>query len=128
MKNTLLLFLVFLVASSFSPDKQILNTSLTMTVRDELGNIVPGVSVQLFETEEDYLKEKNVVFTGTTDAKGIVKFKKMKAISYFVLARKEDKDNTGGGEKIGKLMTVNSTRLQSLFNRCEPVRSHFSAF
>ena len=82
---------------------QILNTSLTLTVRDELGNTVSGASVQLFETEEDYLKEKNAVFTGTTDGKGIAKFKKLKSISYFVLVRKDDKDNTGGGERIGKL-------------------------
>lgn len=94
------LMLLFVTATAFS---QILNTSLTLTVRDELGNTVPGAAIQLFETEEDYLKEKNAVFTATTDAKGIAKFKKMKAISYFVLVRKDDKDNTGGGERIGKL-------------------------
>ncbi len=103
MKNFIALLLISLVASSFTINTQILNTSLTLTVRDELGNTVSGVPVQLFESEDDYLKEKNAVFKGTTDAKGIVKFKRLKAISYFVLARKDDKDNTGGGEKIGKL-------------------------
>lgn len=102
MKKLIFLILVSVVTTTLSMS-QILNTSLTLTVRDELGNTVSDAFVQLFETEEDYLKEKNVVFTGTSDAKGIVKFKKLKAISYFVLVRKDDKDNTGGGEQIGKL-------------------------
>ena len=82
---------------------QIFNTSLTVTVRDELGNTVDGASIQLFEKEEDYLKEVNVVEATTTDKKGIGKFKKLKAVEYYVLVKKDDKDNTGGGEKIGKL-------------------------
>jgi hypothetical protein len=82
---------------------QIIKTSLTITVRDELGNIVPGVSVKLFEEEADYIAEKNITAEGTTDEKGIVKFKNLKAIPYFVLAKKEDKDNSGGGEQTGKL-------------------------
>jgi hypothetical protein len=32
-----------------------------------------------------------------------VKLKKMEAISYYVIVRKGDKDNSGGGEIIGKL-------------------------
>lgn len=82
---------------------QIINTSLTVTVRDELGNTVEGVSVKLYETEEDYTAEKNESAAGETDAKGVVKFKKLKAIAYYVLARKDDKDNAGGGEQTGQL-------------------------
>lgn len=82
---------------------QLFNTSLTITVRDELGNTVTGASIQLFETEENYTQEKNAVAEGTTDAKGIAKFKKLKPAPYFVLVKKGDKDNAGGGEKIGKL-------------------------
>jgi len=82
---------------------QLLNTSLTITVRDELGNTVSGVEVRLFETEEDYIKEKNVAFSGVSDSKGVVKLKKLKSISYWVIARKDDKDNSGGGERIGAL-------------------------
>ena len=82
---------------------QIIKTSLTITVRDELGNIVPGASVKLFEQEADYVAEKNFSTEGTTDEKGVVKFKNLKAIPYFVLAKKEDKDNAGGGEQTGKL-------------------------
>jgi hypothetical protein len=82
---------------------QIIKTSLILTVRDELGNTVEGAKVQLFEKEEDYTAEKNVVAEGVTDKKGILKFKDIKAVSYFVIVRKDDKDNAGGGEQIGKL-------------------------
>lgn len=82
---------------------QIFKTSLSVTVRDELGNTVEGVSVKLYEKEDDYKAEKNSTAEGVTDAKGVVKFKDQKAISYFILARKGDKDNAGGGEETGKL-------------------------
>src|SRR5688572_7045212 len=88
-----------LLASSFMPIK----TSLNVTVRDETGNTVQGATVQLFENEEDYNTEKNVAAQGVTDKKGYVKIKELKSISYYVLVRKDDKDNSGGGEKTEKL-------------------------
>jgi hypothetical protein len=98
--SRILLALSFLiVASSF----QLIKTTLNLTVRDEIGNTVEGATVQLFEKEEDYTAEKNVVAEGTTDAKGILKLKELKPISYFVIVRKDDKDNSGGGERTGKL-------------------------
>lgn len=93
-------FALLLVGSS---QAQLIKTSLTVTVRDELGNTVEGVSIKLFENEPDYKTEKNPSAEGSTDAKGVIKFKNQKAISYFVLARKGDKDNAGGGEQTGKL-------------------------
>ena len=104
MKYAHLIIGAFILCFSFiSAQAQLINTSLTLTVRDDLGNTVSGAEVKLFETEEDYLKEKNVVFSGVSDNKGVVKFKKLKAISYFVIVRTEDKDNGGGGERIGAL-------------------------
>ena len=82
---------------------QLIKTTLHITVRDELGNTVEGASVQLFENEEDYTKEQNVAAQGVSDAKGIVKMKELKAIKYYVIVRKDDKDNSGGGEQTGKL-------------------------
>jgi uncharacterized protein (DUF2141 family) len=82
---------------------QIIKTTLNLTVRDEVGNTVEGATVQLFEKEEDYISEKNVAVEGTTDAKGVLKLKDLKAMSYFVIVRKDDKDNSGGGERTGKL-------------------------
>jgi hypothetical protein len=91
--------LIVIALSSF----QIIKTTLTVTVRDELGNIVEGAKVQLFENEADYTAEKNVAAEGVTDKKGILKLKELKAIAYYVIVRKDDKDNSGGGEQVGKL-------------------------
>lgn len=102
MKTPVKIFLglaIIILASSF----QLLKTYLTITVRDEVGNTVSDATVQLFEKEEDYNKEENVAMEGVTDNKGVLKLKDLKAISYFVIVRKEDKDNAGGGERTGKL-------------------------
>lgn len=96
-----LLALTFTLA--FFSNAQVIKTSLTLTILDELGNRVEGATVKLYENETDYTTEKNPSQEGVTDAKGVVKFKNLKAIAYFVLARKGDKDNAGGGEKTGKL-------------------------
>jgi hypothetical protein len=92
-------FSFLLLASSF----QIIKTSLNVTVRDETGNTVEGATVQIFENEEDYNSEQNVAAQGVTDKKGYVKLKDLKSISYYVLVKKDDKDNSGGGEKTEKL-------------------------
>ena len=82
---------------------QIIKTQMSVTIRNELGNTEEGVTVQLYENEEDYKTEKNVAAEGVTDNKGVAKFKDLKAISYFVLAKKGDKNNFGAGEATGKL-------------------------
>ena len=102
-KLTTLIVIGLLSSSFLVRPVQLINTSLTVTIRDEIGNTVEGASIKLFENEESYNKEVNVIAEGTTDAKGVFRFKKIKAISYFILVRKGDKDNTGGGEKIGIL-------------------------
>jgi len=90
---------IVILVSSF----QLIKTYLNVTVRDEVGNTVAGATVQLFEKEEDYTKEENVAIEGVTDNKGVLKLKDLKAISYFVIVRKDDKDNSGGGERTGQL-------------------------
>lgn len=82
---------------------QIIKTSLNVTIRDEAGNTVSGASIKLYKTEEDYNTEKNVVAEGVTDEKGFFRFKELEALSYFVQVMKDDKDNSGGGERINKL-------------------------
>lgn len=82
---------------------QFIKTRLDVTVRNNLGNLEEGVKIQLFETEDDYLAEKNVVAEGITDKKGLFKFRELKEKAYYVIARKDDKDNSDGGEQIGKL-------------------------
>ena len=88
---------------TLSMEAQLIKTSLTLTIRDELGNTVEGVSVKLFEKEADYVAEANPIMEAVTDSKGVAKFKNLKAISYFILARKADKDNVNGGEKTAAL-------------------------
>jgi hypothetical protein len=102
MKRTLLSFtaIAFMLALM---QFQIIKTQMNVTIRNELGNTEDGVTVQLYETEEDYKAEKNAVAESVTDEKGVAKFKELKAISYFVLAKKGDKNNFGGGEQTGKL-------------------------
>ena len=82
---------------------QIIKTQMNVTIRNELGNTEEGVTVQLYENEEDYKAEKNAADEGLTDDKAVAKFKDLKAISYFVLAKKGDKNNFGAGEQTGKL-------------------------
>jgi hypothetical protein len=82
---------------------QIIKTTLNVTVRDDVGNTVEGATVRLFENEEDYKSEQHVSVEGTTDAKGVVKFKDLKAIAYFVIVSKGDLDNSGGGERTARL-------------------------
>jgi hypothetical protein len=101
MKTLLLLALVFNL--TINKPLQFFNTTLTVTVRDEAGNTVEGASIKLFTKEEDYTKEKNAIEQGTTDSKGVYKFKKINPEAYFILVRKGDKDNSGGGEKISPL-------------------------
>ncbi len=104
MKKLLLFGMVCMLTLTVSHlHAQLIKTSLTIIVRDDTGNTVDKVSVKLFEKEEDYQKEVNPVAEGLTDDKGVVRFKALKSIAYYVLARKEDMDNTGGGELIGKL-------------------------
>lgn len=100
MKKTIyLLVALVLVLTAF----QIIKTQLVVTVVNELGNKEAGASVQLFETEEDYTKETNAAAEAVTDAKGVARFKDLKAIPYYIIVRKENRDNAGGGEKTDKL-------------------------
>lgn len=104
------------MACLFSPEEaeaQILSTKLKITVVDELGNVVKDAKVTLYATKEDYNKEENSVQPyKLTDSKGRVTFKKLNAQSYYVIIRKGDKNNAGGGELItdlekGKLNKAN---------------------
>jgi hypothetical protein len=99
MKKYLFLTLVSLLSLSF----QLIKTQLTVTVRNELGNTEEGATVMLFEREDDYKNEKNAAAEGVTDKKGVAKFKDLKAIAYYIIVRKDDKDNAGGGEQTSKL-------------------------
>lgn len=81
-----------------------LPTSLRITVIDNLGNFVEGATVIIYASEDDYNGDQNPVAGPlTTDRKGRVTFKDLKAQSYFVDARLGDKTNIGEGVKTAPL-------------------------
>ncbi|WP_088124943.1 carboxypeptidase-like regulatory domain-containing protein [Roseivirga misakiensis] len=107
MKRLILLSLIAFstIAISNDAEAQILSTKLKITVVDELGNVVPDAKVILFANEADYNKEVNPVQPfKLTDSKGRVTFKKLDTKSYYIIVRKGDKDNSGGGEVVSKLV------------------------
>lgn len=94
-------------------EAQILSTKLKITVVDALGNIVPDAKVRIFKSEADYTKEVNDVQPfKLTNSKGQVTFKKLGAVSYYILVEKDDLNNADGGSIVealqkGKVNKVN---------------------
>ncbi len=104
MKKVFLISAFILGISSFQASyAQLFPTNLEVTVLDDKGNVQEGVSVKIYETEEDYTKDKNIVAAARTNAKGEVKFKKLKEKVYFIRAEKGDMDNELSANKTGKL-------------------------
>lgn len=100
------LFLIFFIPLMFQANEAEaqFTTKLRLTVLDDLGNTVEGAEVTLYKTKTDYEKEVNAVQeTVLTDEKGRVTFKKLEAISYYVIVRMGDMNNQGGGEIISAL-------------------------
>lgn len=89
--------------SFHSVEKQLLPSKLRVTVIDELGNPVEEAEVTLYENEADYRASENAFLKGSTDKKGRVTFKEVEPKSYYLDARKGDKNNNGAGVVIGEL-------------------------
>ena len=99
-----LLVMVVGLQWAFVAPSQLLPTNLKITVRNELGNVEEGASVRLFATKADYEKEENAVTEALlTDKKGVVKFKDLKTIPYYILATKDEKNNYGAGVQTDRL-------------------------
>lgn len=100
-----ILFFLFLgtcatsVLVPFEASTQLLDTKLEITVRNNLGNVVEGAEVTIYENEKNYLEQTNPVAKLTTNAKGVVLFEKLRSIAYHVDARKDLLDNSEGGTK-----------------------------
>lgn len=116
MKKTLFLVitLISLVSMAFvAPEKELLKTSLRITVLNELGNPEEGVVLKLYPTEKDYKEETNMIGDSIlTDKKGRGTFKDLEPTVYFVSAEKGTKNNHGAGIQThpledGKLNKVN---------------------
>jgi hypothetical protein len=85
--------------SAFGQENKVLSTKLQITVLNNLGNQVVGAKVSIYETEEDYLGDKNVVDTiRETDKKGRAVFKDLGKKAYFIFARDGSMDNADGNQ------------------------------
>ncbi len=124
MKSLLIFFLVF-NAGAFSPNApfQIFKTSLTVTVRDELGNTVEGASVKLFLKEEDYTKEVNPLAEATTDKKGVAKFNKLSQKLISSLRAKAIKTMPVVEKKQANSKKANSIKSRSSFSNTNGSRA-----
>lgn len=100
--------LAFIVSLSFAQTQeakaQIFSTKLKVTVLDDLGNVVQDAKVTIYGSKVDYSKEVNPVQPfKLTDSKGKVTFKRLDTKSYYIIVRKDDMDNSNGGEVVSEL-------------------------
>jgi hypothetical protein len=114
MKKLLLIksFLIFMLLTSFTLEWQKASTSLRITVRDDLGNLVENATVVLYKTEADYKNEKNpAVEAAKTNVKGEARFRNLDPIAYFVDVQKGDLSNDGGGVRLKRLDKGKANRI-----------------
>ena len=98
------MILCLLIGLQQKSQAQLFKTKLQITVVDILGNIVQDAKVILYKNRTDYEKEVNPVQEfKLSDNKGRVTFKKLDTRAYYVIVRKGDLDNFGGGEKTSVL-------------------------
>lgn len=85
-------------------------TRLQITVRDELGNVIPGSTVKLYTSQTDWEKQTNQVgSTQFSDATGNVTFSDLSAIKYYFFAEKDCKNNFHGGAVTTTPLAANIT-------------------
>ncbi len=98
------IILCLLIGFQQKSQAQLFKTKLQITVVDKLGNAVQDAKVTLYKTKADYDKEVNAVQEfKLSDNKGKVTFKNLGTVAYYVIVRKGDLDNFGGGEKTSVL-------------------------
>ena len=91
---------------------QFFKTSLEITVRDNLGNVVEGAEVQIFNNKDDYQKEESSVQgIKYTDEKGRVKFTDLDTQEYYVNIEKGDMNNYGAGIKTDELAEKRNNKV-----------------
>jgi hypothetical protein len=104
--------LIFMLLSAFPAESQRIQTSLRITVRNDLGNLVENAKVTLYASEDDYNNSENPVQEfAYTNQKGEVRFRDLQPKSYFVDVQKDDLNNEGGGVKIKRLDKGKSNRV-----------------
>ncbi len=101
MRKLLLIITLFLTILSFiacnPAGADVDGTSLSLTLKDELGNTVSGASVKLFASQTDWVMGTNQVSTTQfSDETGKVTFSGLSAIKYYWFAQKDAKNNYNG--------------------------------
>ncbi len=102
MKKTALglVFITFSFLAFTSPHRQLMPTSLRVTVLNDAGNVQEGAIVTLYTTQEDYDKEQNPVAEAqTTNAKGFATFRNLETKVYYMTVAKGDMDNANASIK-----------------------------
>ena len=100
-----------LVSLSFIP-QQLLKTKATIDVINKLGEHLEGAEVTLYKTIDDFNNNKNQVQgTKKTNEKGIVKFTKLDAISYYIQVEKNDLSNIFTAEKTKAIVAKKANRF-----------------
>lgn len=109
-KYTLLLFSIFF--ASWVLGNQLIKTSVKLTVRDTLGNLVEGALVKLYATLEDYQKEENPVNEeAITNTKGEVVIRELESKPYFVWVEKGEMNNMGMANQTDTLQANRMNKL-----------------
>jgi len=111
MKKTILILMAVIGLTVLSYcKKEPAPTSLELVLKDDLGNIVPGASVELYSSETDWNAGTNQIGTTlTSDASGKVKFTNVSNIKYYWFAEKDCKNNVNGAITSASPLTANTT-------------------
>lgn len=112
MKVAIVLLAALFLCTGFTA--QVLPTKLKVTVSDKAGNVEKGVTVRIYESEEEYTQGVNPLSKGITDEKGCVTFSGLKLIAYYIDANVDGRNNKGEGVltsalvegKINKVNTI----------------------
>lgn len=92
-----MIFIGLAVMNSCKKDQLLTPTSLVLSLKDNLGNAVSGVSIKLYSSKTDWDSGSNQI--GTTqisDSSGKVKFNGLSNLKYYWLAEKDCQNNVNG--------------------------------
>ncbi len=99
-----LVAMISLSQLGIAQENKVLSTKLQITVLNSLGNPVVGAQVSIYETEDDYLADDNVVGSVVlTDKKGRAIFKGLNPKKYYIYAREGSMDNADGNQSTDNL-------------------------
>ena len=83
-------------------------TTLEITVKDDLGNAVPGAEVFLFASKRQFELLAGYARFGLADSEGVVRFENLNSEPYFIYGREARADNAVGEYIIDNRADFNS--------------------